>query len=202
MPYGKIFSRISLLATLAVAALLSVSANAMKLKNQNLEELVTASESILIGQVISVTDGFQNDAPYTEVTIRVGSDAKGKVKDESEYTFRQFGLIKPRSMGNGKVYLGVTPEGFAKWQEGEQVVAFMYKKAGMTGFQTTAGMAQGKFVVSNDMVANAFNNHGLFEGMDTSNMSAEEQNMITNPGAVSSATFVGYVGKLVEESKK
>ncbi|AOS96353.1 hypothetical protein AUP74_00886 [Microbulbifer aggregans] len=202
MPTGKLFSRISLLATLAAAALLSVSAHAMKLKSQNLEQLVTASESILLGQVVSVTDGFQNNAPYTEVTIRVGNDAKGKVKEDTEYTFRQFGLLKPRSMGNGKVYLGVTPEGFAKWHEGEQVVAFMYKKASMTGFQTTAGMAQGKFVVSNDKVMNAVNNYGLFEGMDTSNMSAEEQNMITNPGAVSSATFMGYVGKLVEESKK
>lgn len=201
MPLAKIFSRISLLATLTIAALLSVSAHAMKLKQQNLEQLVTASESIIMGQVTSVTDGFQNGAPYTEVTIRVGSDAKGKVKEDSEYTFRQFGLIKPRSMGNGKVYLGVTPEGFAKWREGEQVVAFLYKKAGMTGFQTTAGMAQGKFVVSNNQVKNAFSNHGLFEGMDTSNMSAEEQNMLTNPGAINSATFAGYVGKLVEESK-
>ena len=201
MPIGKIFSRISLLATLTAAALLSVSAHAMKLKSQNLEELVTASDSIIMGQVIKVTDGFQNDAPYTEVTIRVGSDAKGKIKDESEYTFRQFGLIKPRSMGNGKVYLGVTPEGFAKWHEGEQVVAFMYKKAGLTGFQTTTGMAQGKFLVSNNQVINGFNNHGLFEGMDTSGMSAEEQNMITNPGAISSAAFMGFVGKLVEESK-
>ena len=201
MQIGKSFSRISLLASLMAAALLSVSAHAMKLKSQNLEELVTASDSIIIGQVIKVTDGFQNDAPYTEVTIRVGSDAKGKIKDESEYTFRQFGLIKPRSMGNGKVYLGVTPEGFAKWHEGEQVVAFMYKKAGLTGFQTTTGMAQGKFLVSNNQVINGFNNHGLFEGMDTSNMSGEEQNMVTNPGAVNSATFMGYVGKLVEESK-
>ncbi|WP_295802638.1 hypothetical protein [uncultured Microbulbifer sp.] len=201
MPIGKIFSRISLLATLTAAALLSVSAHAMKLKSQNLEELVTASESIIMGQVIKVTDGFQNNAPYTEVTIRVGSDAKGKIKDESEYTFRQFGLIKPRSMGNGKVYLGVTPDGFARWHEGEQVVAFMYKKAGLTGFQTTTGMAQGKFLVSNNQVINGFNNHGLFEGMDTSNMSDEEQNMITNPGAVNSAAFMGYVGKLVEESK-
>lgn len=202
MPLAKIFSRISLLATLTIAALLSVSAHAMKIKQQNLEQLVTTSESIIIGQVSSVTDGFQNGAPYTEVTIRVGSDAKGKVKEDSEYTFRQFGLTKPRSMGNGKVYLGVTPEGFAKWNEGEQVVAFMYKKAEMTGFQTTTGMAQGKFIVSNDKATNAFNNHGLFEGMDTSSLSAEEQNMITNPGAVSAATFVGLVGKLVDEGKQ
>ena len=201
MQLGKYFSRISLVASLMAAALLSVSAHAMKLKNQNLEDLVAEADSILIGQVVSVTDGFQNKAPYTEVTIRVGSDAKGKIKDHSEYTFRQFGLIKPRSMGNGKVYLGVTPEGFAKWHEGEQVVAFMYKKAEMTGFQTTTGMAQGKFTVSNDKATNAFNNHGLFEGMDTSSLSAEEQNMITNPGSMSAATFVGLVGKLVEEGK-
>ncbi|AQQ69054.1 hypothetical protein Mag101_16515 [Microbulbifer agarilyticus] len=201
MQIGKLFSRISWLAAFVAALALSTTAHAMKLKNQNLKELVVASDSILMGNVTKVTDGFQDGLPFTEVTIRVGSDAKKKVAEDSEYTFRQFGLLKPRSMGNGKVYLGVTPEGFAKWNEGEQVVAFMYKKAGVTGFQTTAGMAQGKFVITEDKAANAFNNFGLFNDMDTAGMTPEEQNMLTNPGAVSSAVFVGYVGKLVEETK-
>lgn len=185
-------------AGLALAGLvLASSANAMKLKQQNLEQLTEASQSIISGQVITVTDGFDDKKrPYTEVTIKVGSDAKGKHADDSTYTFRQFGLLKPRSMGNGKVYLGVSPEGFAKWHEGEQVVAFMYKPASITGFQTTAGMAQGKFVVTNGKVSNGFENAGLFENMDTSGFSAEEQNLLTTPGAMDATAFMSIVGKL------
>lgn len=183
---------VAIVASLALAT----SANAMKLKKQNLKQLTDASQSIIAGEVIKVTDGFDNKRPFTEITIKVGSDAKGKLKDDSTYTFRQFGLLKPRSMGNGKVYLGVSPEGFAKWNEGEQVVAFMYKPASITGFQTTAGMAQGKFVVRNGKVENQFANNGLFEEMDTSNFSAEEANMLTAQGAVNVESFMGVVGKL------
>ncbi len=181
---------------LGTAMALSPAANAMKLKQQNLQEMTTESQSIITGEVIKVTDGFDNKRPYTEVTIQVGSDAKGKLKENSTYTFRQFGLIKPRSMGNGKVYLGATPEGFSKWREGEQVIAFMYKPASITGFQTTVGLAQGKFVVRNGKVENRFANDGVFEGLDTSKLTAEQQNILTTPGAVDVGVFMDLVGKL------
>ncbi|MEW6981933.1 hypothetical protein AAD001_04690 [Colwelliaceae bacterium 6471] len=197
----SLLKKVSIAATIVAGLALASSANAMKLKKQNLQELTDASQSIIAGEVISVTDGFDNKRPYTEVTIKVGSDAKGKLKDDSTYTFRQFGLLKPRSMGNGKVYLGVSPEGFAKWNEGEQVIAFMYKKASITGFQTTAGMAQGKFVISNGKAENRFSNSGLFEGMDTSTLSAEEQSLLTTTGAVDAATLIGIVGKLAGAQK-
>lgn len=192
----SLLKKVSIAATIVAGLALASSANAMKLKKQNLQDLTKASQSIIAGEVINVTDGFDNKRPYTEVTIKVGSDAKGKIKEDSNYTFRQFGLLKPRSMGNGKVYLGVSPEGFAKWNKGEQVVAFMYKPASITGFQTTAGMAQGKFVVNNGTVKNQFNNDGLFENLDTSSFSQEEQNLITTPGAVDASAFMGLVGKL------
>ncbi|MEO2268127.1 hypothetical protein V1358_12495 [Pseudoalteromonas sp. YIC-656] len=187
----------SLALTIATGLLSATSANAMKLKQQNLQELTTASQNIIAGEVIKVTDGFDNKRPYTEVTINVSSDAKGKLKEESTYTFRQFGLLEPRSMGNGKVYLGVTPDGFAKWHEGENVIAFMYKPASITGFQTTAGMAQGKFVVRDGKVMNQFANSGLFEDMDTAGFSDEERNMLTNPETVKIDVFMNLVGKLV-----
>ncbi len=181
---------------LGTAMALSPAANAMKLKQQNLQEMMTESQSIISGRVIKVTDGFDNNRPFTEITIQVGSDAKGKLKENSTYTFRQFGLIKPRSMGNGKVYLGATPEGFSKWREGEQVIAFMYKPASITGFQTTVGLAQGKFVVRNGKVENRFANDGVFEGLDTSKLTAEQQNILTTPGAVDVGVFMDLVGKL------
>ncbi|WP_462159217.1 hypothetical protein [Pseudoalteromonas sp. GB56] len=196
MKAKSFLKKASIALTVAAGLSIATSANAMKLKQQNLQELTSASQNIIAGEVIKVTDGFDNKRPYTEITINVSSDAKGKLKEESTYTFRQFGLLEPRSMGNGKVYLGVTPDGFAKWHEGENVIAFMYKPASITGFQTTAGMAQGKFVVRDGKVINQFANSGLFEGMDTASFSDEERNMLTNPEAVKVDVFMNLVGKL------
>ena len=86
----------------------------------------------------------ENGIPDTEVTLFGRSSAKGAIAEESEYTFRQFGLAKPRTMENGHVMLAGAPEGFPRWSEGESVVAFLYKPASATGLQTTAGLAQGK----------------------------------------------------------
>ncbi len=197
MKLRSAFTKLSCASAFALGTMMTLSpaANAMKLKQQNLQQMTVESQSIIAGQVVSVTDGFESNRPYTEVTIEVSSDAKGKHKEGSTYTFRQFGLIKPRSMGNGKVYLGATPEGFSKWREGEQVIAFMYKPASITGFQTTVGLAQGQFVVRNGKVENSFANQGIFEGINTSKLSTEQQNLLTTPGAVDVGVFMDLVGK-------
>ncbi|QYJ79705.1 hypothetical protein [Shewanella acanthi] len=183
---------------LAITASMAMAlpASAMKLQPYNLQKLTSDSQSIITGEVIKMTDGFDNNRPYTEITIAVAEDAKGKLKKDSTYTFRQFGLIKPRAMGNGKVYLGVTPEGFAKWNVGENVVAFMYKPASITGFQTTAGMAQGKFVVRDGKVMNEFANIGLFENMNPTDISEENRNMLSNPNGVDLSIFMNLVTKM------
>jgi len=192
------------LAAIALAGLLTgTTAHAMKLEKQNLTQLITESQSIVSGTVKRVTDGFDgNGVPYTEVTLAVGSVAKGNITQDSEYTFRQFGLLQPRSMGNGKVYLGAAIEGFARWLEGETVVAFLYKPAAITGLQTTAGMAQGKFTQTNGMLSNEFGNLGLFDGVeiDPAKLSDEQVNMIINPGsAVDAAAFLDLVARAVTE---
>ena len=196
MKSKSFIKRLSILVAVAGTLLVAPAAMAQKHIKKNLGQLVEASANIIAGQVVSVTDGFDDRRrPYTEVTIMVGSDVKGKHSEGSTYTFRQFGLIKPRSMGNGKVYLGVSPEGFARWNVGEQVVAFMNPDLG-AGLNSTVGLEQGKFVVRNGKVQNSLSNIGLFEGMDTSNLTIEEQNLVTTPGAVDSAAFMGLVGKL------
>ncbi|WP_334078648.1 hypothetical protein [Microbulbifer sp. M83] len=192
----------ALLATLVVTLVAPV-ASAMKLKTQNLTQLITSSEAIVAGTVKSVTDGIDAAGiPYTEVTIQVGSDAKGQVKEGSEYTFRQFGLLEPRTMANGHKLLAISPEGFPRWSEGEYVIAFMHEKAGRTGLQTTAGMAQGKFSVMNGKLNNQFNNAGLFEGVEINQqlLSSEQQNMLTTPGAVDATQFMDLVGRAVSEN--
>ena len=145
----------------AFALLAGPLADAATLRKQNLTQLITQSDSIIAGKVARVTDGVnEHGMPYTEIAIAVSDAAKGSVRRGSTYTFRQFGLTKPRTMPNGKVLLAVTPEGFPQWSAGERVVAFLYKPASRTGFQTTTGLAQGKLRMMDGRVRNEFNNVG------------------------------------------
>ena len=187
---------------LALLALMAAPAHAMKLKSQNLTQLIADSTSIVFGTVSQVTDGIDAaGVPYTEVTIQVGSDAKGRIADGDAYSFRQFGLLKPRKMPNGLTYMAVRPEGFPRWIEGETIMAFLRAPASLTGLQTTAGMGQGKLSMVNGQLINEFQNAGMFDGVtiDASLLSPEQQNMLTNPGAVDAGAFVDLVGRAVTE---
>jgi len=203
---------------LAVAMLslaIAPAAMAAKLANRNLTQLIADSETIIAGTVTAVTDGInENGVPYTEVTIAVASAAKGAVKGAAKrapvgtaeeapvYTFRQFGLLKPRVMDNGRTFLGVTPEGFARWHEGETVIAFLHKPASMTGLQTTAGLAQGKLVLRNGQYANEFNNRGLFDGVEINRglMTPAQQNMLLNPGPADAGALMELIERAVADS--
>jgi hypothetical protein len=187
----------------ALVATMAPVAQAAKLKSQNLAQLIAESQSIIAGRVTRVTDGVaESGMPYTEVTIQVEDAAKGAVAENASYTFRQFGLLKPRKMPNGHTLIATTPEGFPRWAVGERVVAFMYHPASRTGLQTTAGMAQGKLTMASGRLSNEFDNVGLFTGVevDESLLSAEERTMLeTQKGAVDAATFMGLVGRAVAD---
>ena len=189
-------------AVIAVFSLGAGVAGAAKLNSQNLTQLITEAESIIAGTVKEVYDGVDaNGIPFTQVTISVHSVAKGKLVEKQDYTFRQFGLLAPRTMENGHKLLAIAPEGFARWHEGETVVAFMYKPASRTGLQTTAGMAQGKLSLVNGMLVNEFNNTGLFDGVEINDslLTSEQQNMLTTPGAVDAQAFMDLVARAVSE---
>ena len=185
----------------AIVMVLAPVAQATKLRTQNLTQLIAESDSIIAGVVRSVSDGIdENGVPYTEVTILVSDAAKGSAEKDSEYTFRQFGLLKPRTMANGHQYIAMSPEGFPRWRYGESVVAFMYKPAARTGLQTTAGMAQGKLTLNDGLLSNDFGNAGLFEGVeiDPRRLTAADREMLNSSGAVDAATFMSLVGRAVE----
>lgn len=192
-----------LLGVVSAALVLAAGlAGAAKLNSQNLTQLIAESESIISGTVKEVFDGIDpNGIPFTQVTISVHSVAKGNVVEQQDFTFRQFGLLEPRTMENGHKLLAVAPDGFARWREGETVVAFMYKPASRTGLQTTAGMAQGKLSLVNGKLINEFDNEGLFENVeiDSGLLTSEEQNMLTTPGAVDAQAFLGLVSRAVAE---
>ncbi len=192
-----------LIGLLTVASvLIAPVASAAKLNNQNLTQLIVQSDSIVSGTVRTVSDGIDAAGiPYTEVTIAIHSVAKGNVKEKVDYTFRQFGLLEPRTMENGHKLLAVAPDGFARWHEGETVVAFLYKPASRTGLQTTAGMAQGKLSQINGKLVNEFNNAGMFDGVEINPnlLSPEQQNMLTTVGAVDAQAFMDLVARAVDE---
>jgi hypothetical protein len=203
VPSIPFHSRLCLAVVTAAALFGAPAAHAVKLKQQNLTRLIADADQIVAGKVTRVVDGVSpGGLPYTEITIAVADSAKGELRGGKRYTFRQFGLLEPRKMPNGRTLVAVTPEGFPQWRQGEQVVAFLYRPASRTGLQTTAGLAQGKLNVLNGRVANEFNNRGLFEGVQISDdlLTEKERAMLKSQGPVDAATFVGLVGRAVTEN--
>ena len=174
-------------------------AQAKNIKKQNLLELMTHTEAILVGTVSDKTDGFHMGLPYTEITLEVGNSIKGD--HGTKYSFRQFGLIEPREMANGKVNLMVTPAGWPGYAKGGRVVLFLHKPASETGFQTTAGLNQGKFTIRGDEVANDMNNDSLFKGVKiNSRLSPAHQSLTEQAGgSYATADFISLIETAVKE---
>jgi hypothetical protein len=166
----------------------------------NIVDLIGESEYIIRGFVKEVTDGFENGVPYTQVTIRVNEALRGQVGDE--YTFRQFGLMQPRKMGNGKVNLSVSPDGWSKYAVGEDTMLFLYKRASMTGLQTTVGLGQGKVVFQGGNAISQLGNTGLFENVDVdANLLNDKDKRLlgTKKGAVNADGFLSFVRRAVKD---
>ena len=175
-------------------------AQAKNIKKQNLVELMTHSDSILVGTVTGKTDGFQQGLPYTEITLQVGQSIKGQHGET--YTFRQFGLIEPKAMDDGRVNLMVTPAGWPTYTEGERVMLFLHEPAAKTGFQTTAGLTQGKFTFRGDRIANGIANDELFARMKIDRKLEPGQQDLVNQqsGAYAAEAFLSLVRTAVEEN--
>lgn len=200
-PIHRPLRGVMLLVSMAIVALGMVSvAHAKNVKKQNIVELVSHTDSILVGTVSNKTDGFHKGLPYTEITLDVGQSIKGD--HGSSYTFRQFGLIEPRSMGDGRVNLMVTPAGWPTYVKGEQVMLFLHKPASETGFQTTAGLTQGKFTIKGSQIANGNGNDALFAGVKiNAKMTATQQDLVKQPGgAYAAEAFLSLVKTAVQEN--
>ena len=156
-------------------------------------------DTIVMGQVLSVKDGFDTRGlPYTEVTLKVSDTIRGS--NDGTYTFRQFGLDKPRRTADGRVYLG-RPTGWPTWRRGESAIVFMYSKSGKTGFQTTVGLGQGKLSLANGKAMNAYGNTRLFEGVEVkpSLLDASERELLeTRQGPVDANTLRKFLHRAVE----
>jgi hypothetical protein len=165
----------------------------------NIVDLIGESDLIVRGLVKELSDGFENGVPYTQVTVKVSEALRGKFGDE--YTFRQFGLLQPKKMENGKVNLNVTPDGWSKYKQGEDVVLFLYKQAKITKLRTTTGLGQGKVVVKGGNAESQFGNSGLFENVEVDQklVNDRDKRMLgTKKGAVNTESFLSFVRKAVK----
>jgi hypothetical protein len=178
-----------------------MSVDATKVKRRNIAELVNLGDQIIVGKVVSVTDGIDGkNVPYTEVTVEIREAPKGTAS--GTYTFRQWGLIKPRDMGNGLTNLSVTMDGWPTYSQGEEVVLFLYKEAKLTGLRTTVGLFQGKFTIKDGYVSNVINNEGLFDRVNAKNLnlSEKERGMVeSKKGKIPEEMFLSFLRRSVTE---
>jgi hypothetical protein len=176
------------------------TAKATTVKKMTVADLINYGDKIISGRVIAVNDGFNaNNLPYTDVTVEVKESLKGNAS--GSYTFRQFGLMEPRDMGNGVTYVGVSPDGFPRFAAGEDVVVFLFART-QAGFESAAGLMQGKFTVNGQSLANDINNLGLFKDINVnqSQLTPAEQKMLaTEEGPLDTELFKGFVKKAVQQ---
>lgn len=187
-----------LLAALSLTAL-SATSHATSVQQMSIVDLLNHSQDIVAGRVDKVTDGFDaKGVPYTEVTIKVTDMIRG-AKGET-YTFRQYGLDKPRAMPDGRVYLGGRPSSWPTWRKDEVAIVFLYPKAKFTGLQTTVGLGYGKVSTGSGVAMNAYDNRGLFSGVNVNRAlldSAEKQMFDTQKGPVNEETLRKFVHRAV-----
>lgn len=192
--------KLVILAAALVAATGSARAMSLSSRDTNIVDLLQQSKDIVVGHVTKVTDGLdERGIPYTEVTLHVSESIRGTISDE--YTFRQFGLLKPRPMADGKRTMMPAPPGFPHYEAGEQVVLMLRPQAQWTGFRMPAGVTKGKFKVGPGRVANDDENRGLFQNvhLDKGLASAGEKRMMTAGGAANPETFLAFLRKAVRE---
>ena len=188
--------------TVAVMAVVGfcASSHATSVRPMSVVDLLDYSQTIVSGRVEKVTDGFDaKGVPYTEVTLKVMDMIRGQ-KSET-YTFRQYGLEKPRAMPDGRVYLGGRPASWPTWRNGEVAIVFLYPKAKFTGLQTTVGLGHGKVSVGSGVAMNAYDNTALFAGVNINRAllgSAEQQMFDTKKGPVNEQTFRKFLHRAVE----
>jgi hypothetical protein len=193
-----------LVTTLLIAGVVACSAwyaGATSVRHRDIGRLISLGEQIIVGEVLDVHDGIDaNNVPYTEITINIRETAKGSAR--GTYTFRQFGLIEPRDMGNGLVNLNVTPDGWPTYSQGEDVVLFLYKAARLTGLRTTVGLEQGKFIIEDGYVTNAIGNAGLFSGVSVDKRQLNEKEIAMlqmRKGPVKEEFFLSFLRKALDQ---
>ena len=168
---------------------------------QTVVDLIQQADTIIRGDVVELTDGIdENNLPYTQVKVQIKETIRGNVS--GEYTFRQFGLLKPRRMENGRLNVMVNPAGWASYQAGEEVVLFLWPHASLSGLRTTVGLKHGKFAIKAGGAMNQGDNEGLFQDVVVDQKLLNDNDkrvMATKKGQVNAEAFVSLVRRAVKD---
>lgn len=168
----------------------------------SLVDLLKSSRDILVGDVEDIRDGVDGHRiPYTEITLRLRENIRGENRGETA-SFRQYGLLEPRSTAAGNLDLRITPENWPRYQVGESVLLFLTNPARKTGLRTTVGQQRGKMRIAGGLIANADNNAGLFDNISVAPelLSEEEKRLMTNRyGPVDADEFLNLLRRAVNE---
>ena len=187
--------------TLAAFSLAGTRAMALSLVEQNVVDLLRESDAIAVGTVERISDGIDDQGiPYTEVTLKVSESIRGTLP--GDYTFRQFGLMKPRLSPDGHRLIMPAPEGFPRYASGERVLLFLFPQAAKTGLRTTSGLIQGKFTLGPGFAANGRGNVGLFRNvhLDRGLVNEKDKRLLaTESGAMNPDAFLSFVRRAVEQ---
>ena len=189
---------------LALVALVVLSttqtAHATSMTTQNLVDLVSLSESILVGDVIALSDGIDADGyPYTEVTVRVDETLRGDLG--TTHTFRQFGLLEPRERADGSMNLMVSPDGWPRFRADERVMLFLYQPGERYLMQSTVGLLQGKFRIEGETIVNDIGNANLFYNtqLDGRVLTERQTEFVQDPSDMRTSEFVQLVRDVIAE---
>ncbi|NIR51917.1 hypothetical protein GWO43_25420 [candidate division KSB1 bacterium] len=182
------------------------------LLHRNLKELVTIADRVFIGKCISVQGTevqLSGGKIYaTEYTFEVSESLKGSVGDV--ITFRQYGLSKPKQVGDELMYYGKIPA-MPTYNENEAYMLFLGRDSKL-GLTSPVGLFQGAFSIQQDnygrqVAVNGIFNRGLFKDMDASeiqglNLTQSEQRFVTKTsGPLFLHDFVSVVKKHVKTYK-
>jgi hypothetical protein len=131
---------------LAVSLFVSIStlvgnASATTLaQRMSLERVVDASERIVVGKVLDVVSGRdEQGVPSTWITLEVLSTLRGHAADT--ITIKQFGVVAP--LADGTLF-GLA--GLPSYRVGEESVIFLRGESSR-GFTSPAGLADGIFKI-------------------------------------------------------
>ena len=165
----RVLKRSAALFSFAVALLTFTSANAAITLQMNLEQMVTHSERVFVGQVVSISETRVamggGELPAVTYRLRVSEAFKGDfetVKDEQFTDVTMVGSLKDVMAGTHPI------TDFPVLSEGTEYLLFV-AQPGPTGLTSTMGLGQGCFNLSGTdagrVAMNQVSNSGLFNGM-------------------------------------
>ena len=163
--------RLAVLVSCAVAWLCASTVHAAITAQMNLEQLVTQSERIFVGRVVSISESRVamggGELPAVTYRLAVSDTFKGEyeeIKGERFTDVTMVGTLKQVLSGDHPI------TDFPVLQKGTTYLLFI-AHSGPSGMTATMGLGQGCFHISGsdaDKVAlNLANNTGLFSGMNT-----------------------------------